>query len=525
MIGRWARRTAELHGELREIAELGVDPRWWLLAGGVAFAWDAPASYLMSDAEPSADTFIGHPAPPPRDPFIDAVARAVAAGSAIRALDGRLPGQPLAVTVRRTLGGAIVVPSNLDVVAFAIGEHTWTATLPVASAAPRSGLASWPASPALAELIALAADLARAARGDEPRILRRIGALPTPFVCITLGDEPLATARHGHRRAWLGNGTGHGPWLGLSYAGGLAVVSTCHMVLDGFGHTWLAEEIRERTAGFVRDLAAQHEIVRSPDSTVRAPDSTVRAPDSTVRSPDSTVRLSDAGARAVPSPALPAGAIPLAIAWRPLRDGSMPYALPLAYSLGRVLHRVAGRRDATFSPTFQIPVAPGTLDDPERRRRRVVPAITSVRFDRGEPESFAAFEVRTRELLRREAAGSGLSAHLLAAARAAPAPLAWKRRAVSAGRPRWLDAIATLVGGRGCVSRIRLDVASRGVTPACAVSSPGRLPTDGDPLGGCVLTIVDDGTAGAITLCGAGFVDSHARADDLLEELLTDLPG
>src|SRR6185503_4068069 len=36
MIGRWARRTAELHGELREIADLGVDPRWWLLAGGAA---------------------------------------------------------------------------------------------------------------------------------------------------------------------------------------------------------------------------------------------------------------------------------------------------------------------------------------------------------------------------------------------------------------------------------------------------------------------------------------------------------
>ena len=496
VIARWARRAAELHGELREVAELGVDPRWWLLAGGVALPWDTQAAYLMSDAEPAADTFIGHPTAPPRDPFVDAVVRALAARSAIRALDGRLPDQPLAVTIRRTLDGAIAEPSALGTVAFAIGERTWIATLPPASATPR----------ALATAIAtLAADLGRAARGDEPRLLDRLGSRPIPFVCVTLGDEPLATARHGHRRAWRGNGTGEGPWLGLSRAGGLAVVSTCHMIVDGFGHAWLAEEIRTRARGIALD-------VRSPDSIVRSPDSIVRSPDSIVRSPD------------VPAPAVSTGAVPLAIAWRSLDGARIPSALPLAYALGRILHRVAGRRDAAFSPTFQIPVAPGVSDNPERRRRRVVPAIASVRFGRGEPESFAAFEARTREALRREAAGSGLSTHLLAAAQGAPAPLAWKRRAVSASRPRWLDAVATLVGGRGCVSRIRLDVATRAPSPACAVSSPGRLPSAANPLGGCVVTVVDDGEAGAITLCGAGFTDTDGRATALLDELLATIP-
>ncbi|HEY1547701.1 MAG TPA: hypothetical protein VGG28_07775 [Kofleriaceae bacterium] len=457
MIAKWARRTAELHGELREIAELGGDPRWWLLAGGAAFAWDSPTTYVMSDAEPSADTFIGHVAPAPRDPFADAVARALAARAAIRALDGHLPAQPLAVTVRRTLAGAIAQPSALDVAAFAIGDRTWIAELSC------DGIAD---------------DLARVARGDEPRIVRALGSSPTiPFVCVTIGDEPLATARHGHRRAWLGNGTGYGPWLGLSRAGELAVVSTSHMIVDGYGHAWLAEQIRARTA-------------------------------------DTSSRTI-----AAPAPSIPAGAMPLAIAWRSL--DTIPSALPLAYALGRVLHRVAGRRDATFSPTFQIPVAPGAHGDPDRRRRRVVPAIASVRFDRGEPEPFEAFDARTRELLRREAAGEGLSAHLLAAAQAAPAPLAWKRRAVSASRPGWLDAIATLVGGRGCVSRIKLDIDA---SPACAVSSPGRLPTTADPLGGCVVTVVDDGRTGAITLCGAGFVDSDRNAASLLDELLAALP-
>ena len=472
MIAGWARRTAELHRDLRAIAELGADPRWWLLAGGAALAWDASAAYVISDAEPAADTFIGYAddleAPAP---FADAIARARAARDAIRALDGALPDQPLAVTVKRTASGAIVVPSDLDVVAFAIGERTWTAEL----AARVDGDA------------ALADDLARIAAGGEPRIARALGEdRRVPFLCVTLGDEPLETARHGHRRAWLGNGEGFGPWLGLSRAGGLAIASTCHMVLDGFGHAWLVEELRARLN------RARLNCARS-----------------------NSARLD--------RPAAAPGAIALGVAWQPLA-GHIPSALPVAYALGRLLHRVCGPASAPFSPTFQIPVAPGVRGDPERRRRRVVPAIASVRFDRGAPEPFPAFAARTRALLAREADGAGPSAQLLAAAQAAPAPLAWKRRAVSPHRPRWLDDVATLIGGRGCVSRIRLPADRAAIAPACAVSSPGRLPTARDPLGGCVVTIVDDGAAGAITLCGAGFAGTHDRARALLAELLALLP-
>ena len=65
-----------------------------------------------------------------------------------------------------------------------------------------------------------------------------------PFVCITLGDEPLATARHGHRRAWqTTNDFSVGPWLGLSRADGMEIVSTSHMVVDGFGHACLTGQI------------------------------------------------------------------------------------------------------------------------------------------------------------------------------------------------------------------------------------------------------------------------------------------
>jgi hypothetical protein len=229
--------------------------------------------------------------------------------------------------------------------------------------------------------------------------------------------------------------------------------------------------------------------------------------------------VSGSGILDLPVPAPVSGGTPLGIAWREL-SGPVPGALVLGYALGRVLHRLVGQPDARFSPTFQIPVAPGAPDDPERRKRRVVPAIASVRFERGEPEPFEVFAARTRELLLREAMGSGLSAHLLAAAQGAPAPLAWKRRAITPARPKWLDAMAALIGGRGCVSRLRIDVPDLVMPVSCAVSSPARLPTPNDPLGGCVVTVLDDAVRAAITVCGAGVIAGVGHADALLDELV-----
>ena len=60
------------------------------------------------------------------------------------------------------------------------------------------------------------------------------------------------------------------------------------------------------------------------------------------------------------------------VVWRPV-TGQLR-AIPLAYHLGIELHRL-GRPDARFSPTIQVPVAPGAPNDPMRVRRRVVPAI------------------------------------------------------------------------------------------------------------------------------------------------------
>jgi hypothetical protein len=456
----WARRTATLHGELAAIAE--VDPRWWLLAGGAAVAEASPAraAYVISDAEPGADTFLGHAAPPPRDPIADAIARARAARIALRELDGALPEQPLAVTLRRN-GETVLDPSALDTAAFAVGDRVLVADL------------DDPALPAqLAALVAGAATgAATGPAAPPPR-----GPGPVPFVCVSLGSDPIETARHAHRRAWA---AGRGPWLGLGRAGELATVSTCHLVVDGYGHARIAARIAE--------LAPPGPAGDSPPLPPLAP---------------------------VP------GAIPLGIAWRELPIPA-PRALPLAYALGGILHRRAGRREARFSPTLQIPVAPGRLDDPMRRRRRVHPAAVSVRFEDGAPEPYAAFEARARAILVRESQGAGLMSRLLAAARAAPAPLAWKRRGISANRPRWLDRFAEVIGGRACLSRILVDAP---LAPTCAVSSPARLAAAADPLGACVITVVDDGARAAITACGSGLAGTSAGAADLIEELIRGLP-
>ena len=463
----WARRTAALQRELAAIAE--VDPRWWLLAGGVAVAetWARPGPYLACDAEPDADTFMGYRAPPPRDRVRDAIARASAARTALREIDGELPDQPLAVTVDRAAGAA-TPPSELEVAAFAIGQRCVVARLDDPT---------------------LASQLAAVLAGAEPRPW--YGA--TPFVCVSIGDEPIETARHGHRRAWTERG---GPWLGLGHAGDVAVVSTCHLVVDGYGHARVAARIAELVA---RELASS---------------STTNGHDTAIAAAVAGVATTNGHARPL---AQVAGAVPLAISWRELPCPT-PRVIPLAYRLGRILHRSAGRRDARFSPTFQIPVARGPKDDPLRLRRRIVSVTSSVRFEDGEPEPFAAFEARLRETIVREANDHGLVSRLLAAARAAPVPVSWKRKSISAKRPRWFEGFAEVIGGRALLSRIALDFR---VPPMCAASSPSRIATAEDPTGGCVITIVDDGSRAAVTVGGSGFAGTPDSASQLLDELLS----
>jgi len=488
----WARRTNELHSELAAIAD--VDPRWWLLAGGAAAAETVKprAGYVASDADPGSDTFIGLRSPEPADRITDAITRAHAARAAIRELDGQLIDQPLAVTLDRS-DGAHVVASSLDIAAFAVGDRVIRAHLEqdVADEGP------------LAERILAAIRTGGAVR-DDSAILDPTESVP--FVCVAIGDEALSTARHGHRRAWI---DGVGPWLGLGRSGALALVSTCHMVVDGFGHAWLAAKIAEHHARLASRAPATRE------------DRTAGTPPAPTDSEITTSTRTGARSFHVEIPPLPRvrDVLPLGVAWRELPSPA-PRALHLAYALGRVLHRAAKHPGATFSPTFQVPVAPGEQDDPARQLRRVVPSAMSVRFENGEAEPFETFEARARNILAREAAGRGLCTRLLAAARAAPVSLAWKRRTMSPSRPKWLDRIAEVVGGRASLSRLQLPTR---LGPACAVSSPARQASKADPLGSCVITVIDDGTHASITACGSGLAGTPDDAADLIDVLLDEL--
>ena len=555
----WARRTRELHDELAAIADVtSLGPTWWLVAGTAAAAEPLPprAHYVVSDAEPNGDTFIGHRSPSPVDPIADAIARAHAARAALRELDGQLPDQPLAVTIQRSDVGARVIPSSLEVAAFAIGDTVVIARLAAHVDGER-------------ELIAKLAEIARTSTttfGDEARIrfddslARRDARDVAPFVCVSIGEERITVARHGHRRAWRDNA---GPWLGLGRVGELATTSTCHMVVDGYGHAWLAARIAELHSQLLarstssnpaaKDIPSALEpssnAVRtsgsSDDNTRDANESRVAAVLTSLEHSSNDGPMSSSGpsgdgaasdasdaseiaddARDTSEPGLAADdlphlalvpdAIPLGVAWRELPSPA-PRALELAYALGRVLHRVAGKPGAKFSPTFQIPIAPGDAGDPERSKRRVVATAVSVRFDHGEPEPFDVFAERARAILAREAQGRGLCSRLLTAARAVPVPLAFKRRSFTAGRAGVFDKIAEVVGGRACLSKIRM---STPIPLSCAVSSPARLATQTDPVGGCVLTIIDDGTRAAITACGSGLAGSADDAADLIDAVL-----
>ncbi|HTL36417.1 MAG TPA: hypothetical protein VL326_24965 [Kofleriaceae bacterium] len=447
----WRTRTRELHAELAALADPA--PWWWLIAAGVAagesLPQPTPPTYLACDAEPDADTLIAYRSQRPRDVVADAIARARAARTAILELDGTLPDQPLAVTLNGS-HNARPLKSSLDVAAFAFGDRCVALHL----GDPQLSL-----------------QISRALAGDNVTSSRT-----RPFVCVSVGDEPLETARHGHRRAWTERG---GPWLGLGRAGDLAIVSTCHLVVDGYGHARLAARIAELAAN-------AHEHGKSGPTVF-------------------TDRL--------PPLARVGGAVPLSIAWRDV-GAPLPRVIPLAYRLGCILRRDYGRAGARFSPSVQVPVAMGAKTDPVRLHRRVVAATINVRFDeRGEPEPFAAFEARVREVFAREAASRGLVSRLLAAARGMPAPLGWKRRGIAAKRPAWLEGFADVIGGRALLSRISVDAA---IPLSYAVSSPSRLASADDPVGGCVISLVDDGVRGAITLCGSGQLAAEAILDELL---------
>jgi hypothetical protein len=476
-------RVRELRALVDEVAPPGwtTSPVWWALIGAVAAVepFGRPGAYVVSNAEPRADTFMGVPGPGPDDAAGRigwAIAAAHAAVRAVLARDGTLPDQPLTVGIALHRGAARAVPiASPWRVAFAIGSGVVTALLDPRGPAHEAELAR--------TLAAALHTPPRAVRDDEP----------TPMLTVTVGDDDLAHAHHGHRRAWHARG---GPWLGVARAGGLTVVSTCHMIVDGWGHAMLTADITrglDRTA--MRTLAAAANL----SNLTNFPPSPLTDGDG-----GKFVKFDKIGSA-------------IGVAWRRL-PAPLPPFMRQAYALGRLLHRDRGEARATRSPTFQIPVAPGAADDPSRFARRVRPAIVSVRFADGRAEPEAAFAARARAAIAREAQGRGLTSHLLTALSALPAPLGWKRGVVGA-RARWLADAIDVIAGTGCLSYMR----AAGVPPLVAVSSPAQLLPDTARAATSVLTVIADGDGATVTLAGSGRAASAAECEALLDAWCTDV--
>jgi hypothetical protein len=467
------RSARQLAGALTEVADVDWrHPAWWALVGGGAVLDQLPARadagelYLASDGGPWADTFMASPATPPaslREAADRGVALVRAAHRALSQLDGALPGQPLLCHLARTAG-------QIDRVPHPAGDRF------VAATATGRYVAVLPRDPArdhdLAEQL-VAAATGRPAPGLVP--LRDRDRPRDAAVALSLVREQPGTARHLHRRAWTGRG---GPWLGIGWTEDLSLVSTSHMVVDGYGHALLADRI----------LAAD----RAAPSVDRRP-----LPD---------------------RPAVP-GARPLGVATGEL-DGDLDFAWFL-HATGRAIDRFTGTGAADRSRTvsFQIPIAPGSPDDPMRRRRRVVPGLMSLHIDAdGTIESPDQLRARLPALLAREAAMRGPLTLLQRGVLALPLPVALTRRLMSSSRgPRpWLPPVE-LLAGRGCASFLRFAAGDRPQRSLYAVSAPALDPTASDPTGGTVLTAVERPGGYALAVSGTGRAGTSAGAAEFLE--------
>ncbi len=501
-------RLHRLHRQLAEIAD-PRDPRSWLLTSLAALG-DAlptrPLPYLISDGEPHADTFLAWEAPPPEcraAAIVEGVLAALAARASLRAIDGELPEQPLATTLDRR-GGCRSVASELRCAAFALDGQTWLAELPDGGGDDGDGGDGGGGAALRALVLALASptDAARLCRlGDDER--RRGGPLAAvPFVTVSLDEEPVQQLRHCHRRGWRDE---RGPWLGLGRAGALRAVTTSHFAVDGYGHAWITADLGRRAAA----LAARHAAPLRAALRAHRPLSGQHA------------RLEGPPpGRAAPLPGMPA---PLGLAWRPLAAPA-PRVIPLAYRFAQLLAQRLTPRDGgrplampDRSPTVGIPIAPGDKSDPLRLRRRVAAAVVAVRYTGGRAEPLEAFAARAAATLAAEASGAGMLSTLRRATANLPLPLRWKRQVIGGDRGRWMGELPAALGGRGCLSVIRLRQWS---SPALvAVSSPPSLASSADPAGSCVVTIVDDGERAMITASGSGLAGDASSAAALLDEL------
>lgn len=499
------------------------NPTWWTLCLGVALLeaigrdptqaddelQDLPLRYLNSNGDPRADTFMGrrdaHVLRPP-DTIADAIASARAAVTVLPTLHDAFPGQPLSCYLLRERGllWPTLLGSHRHTVAFATKTGAFLATLSpidVHTGQRRD------------EDRALARALSNAVRGVPPGpmlvpIDRNSMDATRAAVAVSVGQEPLATVRHLHRRTWTRGG---GPWIGIGRSDDLHMTTTCHMIVDGFGHTQLTcalfrvyDQLFAETRAHLLDPARpQARGVSAHIAPERAP--LTRADFGTSRQPQADIWPLGVAVRHIPNIA--------------------PGFSALAYALGCTLdeYRSApdARRPHRYTPAFQVPVAPGERADPIHWRFRVIPGLLSVRKRDGRFEPFDAFRQRVPVFLTRERQARGLLARLRLMVARLPIPLIAKRRIMSSTKkPHLLFPQIAALAGRGCLSFLRFPAHERPSMPLYGASAPALDAAPGDQGGSSVLTAISNPAGLALTLCGVGSLGTHLQAEAFLQRFL-----
>lgn len=472
-----------------------------------------------SDAWGEAAT--AHPTGSRAATAIWAAQRAAAAVSAVEALDGTLPGQPLACCLRRERGWVRARPLSAEecrTVVFTVrGTHfaaalSPEATLPDATVpdagssgpGPTTTVAGAGTHPSLASL---ARDLGELIAGRPGRRFRAVGGRegpPAAAVAVCLDVLGREEARHAHRLCWgrdrrrvVGRWTG-GPWLGVVATPEAELVTTCHAAVDGFGHLLLTDRI----------LGAAP-LGRQGGASGAWGDGRAG---------------SSGNGEAQPATGL---------AWRFLPDGAFRFreqayatGIALEHFYGRGGHAPANRR---HTPSFVVPIAPGAPDDPERARRRVVHGVLSVRRDGTGFESFDSFGRRLASWLATERAERGLLTRTSTAVARAPLPRRLKQLCLSShhGARGPIPPVEAL-SGRARLSLIRMPAGLGPAPPLIAASLPTLLPTDADPRGSVTLTLVHHAQGVTVAAFGVGLAGTDSGAEAFLElwlEALAEVPS
>ncbi|MBP9086274.1 MAG: hypothetical protein KBG15_09145 [Kofleriaceae bacterium] len=461
-------RIASAWWQLHELADFSdADPRWWLIAIAAGLARPnqrADARYLASNGAPASDTFIAVIGAGPYLVSTRAAAVARAAQQTLRALHGRFEQQPLASWVQRSSAGDVNMIANpLREVAFAIGNCTWVAQLSDAPDARQDQTIN-------NELAAIiSADQHGAPHRDRTAttLLTPLGPQHRPFITIVVGPSPYQDLRHLHRRGWHAGG---GPFIGIGVYEDWMVCSTCHIAVDGYGHTLIARQLAQAITS----------------ATMPPPE------------------------RALPALPPMATTVPLGVAWR-RHKAPAPRALQISFATGMALQR----RLPEQVVTMQVPVAIPR----NGRHGRVVPALLRYRA-----ETFAQFAERGQRAIAATRSNASLMTGLMNFAQAAPVPRNWQRNSV-ATPPQFALArpIATALAGRACISLIRLAPEDRSdgppIGPMIAVSAPALTANRHDPAGGIVVTVIDDGIHATTTVCGSGLAGNNADANEIIDEI------